>query len=532
MPGSTRIIVNTLASYVRLIVVGLAGLLTTPIALRLLGPSDYGIFAVIGGSMTFLMFINVALSGGAQRHIAYSLGEQNHNDVRKWLTASLLIHLVLAVVLASTALLASNWIVGKLLTLPPARVPAATWIYRMVIVAVVSDIISTPYQALLMAHEEILSLSLMSIVSCLVLVTGVVSLRFLPGDTLLWYAGIYTCAQIVFFLGPVLFGLLRYRENCRLAGRGALRPYISELLGYSSWYLLGTLSLVVRAQGPAILLNHFLGPTVNSAYGIALQANGAATNVSSGVVRATSPPIVKRHAAGDQSGMVLLSNAANRYAFGILWIVIAPVLFETQFCLKVWLHNVPANTAAFVDLLVIALLLDQLTLGFAASIQATGRIAAYQMAIGASNILAIPVGFVLLRSGMQATSVLWVGVATAVLAAVCRILFARSQAGIPFSIWFRTVILPSAACVLASTLVSTMLLRLLRPGMARFSAILLASDSVACFVLWRFGTLPEHRAKLKALAAGVVQRLMSRSPINEAAEKVVPPFLIKEKELP
>jgi O-antigen/teichoic acid export membrane protein len=81
MSDSKRIIANTIASYGRLFVWGVAGLVTTPIALHVMGASDYGIFALICGSLAFLMFINTALASSAQRHIAFALGERNSVDV-------------------------------------------------------------------------------------------------------------------------------------------------------------------------------------------------------------------------------------------------------------------------------------------------------------------------------------------------------------------------------------------------------------------------------------------------------------------
>lgn len=516
MTGSGRIIVNTMASYIRLAAMGIAGLLATPIALHRLGTGDYGIFAVIGGTLTFLMFINVALSGGAQRHIAFALGSSNLAEARKWFTASFLIHACVALALGGTALMCSQLVLGHVLNIPPSRLHAAVWIYRMTVTALVADILSAPYQAFLMAHEEMLSISIMSVASCVTLIVGTFSLGHLRGDLLLWYAGIYTFSQVVYFTGPMLMCELRYREGCRPSREGFRRQYVTDLLSYSSWNLFGALSGIVRGQGPAILLNRFFGASSNAAYGIALQVNGAATNISSGVLRATTPPIVKRHASGDQQGMVLLSNASNRYAFGLLWLAIAPLLFETNFCLAMWLRKVPANTGAFVDLLVIALLIDQLTLGFGASVQATGRIAGYQLAVAAMNCLPVPVGYLLLRMAMPATSILWAGIGTAVLAAGCRIWFGKAEAGLSIADWARTVLIPCCGCVIASAFAVLVPLAILQAGFVRFSLVAAANFVAASFILWRYGTLPEHRARIRSSISGARQRLFNFASPSEA----------------
>jgi len=85
---STRIVVNTVASYAKIAVAAGAGFVTLPLVLRSLGATDFGIFSVIAGSLTALLFINGALTGGAQRHIAYAIGEGG-KETGEWFSASL-----------------------------------------------------------------------------------------------------------------------------------------------------------------------------------------------------------------------------------------------------------------------------------------------------------------------------------------------------------------------------------------------------------------------------------------------------------
>jgi len=516
MRDSTRIIANTIASYARLCVLALVGILATPIILHVLGPVDFGIFSVIAGSLAFLMFINGALTTGAQRHIAYSLGENNQRDVIKWFTVSLIVHIALGIVVAVIALGSCHWVLYKFLNLPPGRLAAAVWIYRMVAIAMVSNIIATPFQAFMMAQESIVVLSLISILSAITTIVGALVLRFLPGDSLLWYSSIYCLSQLVLFLGPISYALFRYRE-CRNLSREGMRWHnLLELLSFSGWNFFGALAAVIRSQGPALLLNIFIGPSANAAYGLAIQANGFSSEISWGVLRATTSPIVKRYALGDQKGMASLSNLANKYAFLILWVAIAPVLFEIGFCLRLWLRHVPAYTASFVVLLLIALLIDQLTSGFGASLQATGRIALYQIVVGAMNCVVVPAGYILLRLGMPADSILWAGIGGAMLAGLCRLWFARTAARISVTDWLRHVLLPSAISLFASTMVILLIRGMIQDGAIRFGIILLVNTTVVGTCLWEFGIAPDHRAKLIALKNQLYRRISGIMRLSES----------------
>ena len=379
MQASTRIIANTLSSYARLCVLAVVGILATPIALHILGPTDFGIFSVVGGSLAFLIFINGALTTGALRHISYSLGKKDHTEAAKWFGVSFAVHAVLTIFIGAVAMLASHWVLFSLLHFPASRLVAAVWIYRLVVVAMMCNVVSTPFQALMMAHESIVVLSVISILSASTTIGGVLLLKFLPGDHLIWYATIYCLSQLVLFVGPILYSMFRYNE-CRSLRLSAVRKRdVKELLNFSTWNLIGALGAVVRLQGPAIIFNIFIGPVANAAYGLAMQANGFSLEISWGVLRATTAPIVKLHAAGDHREMSALTNLANKYAFFILWCVIAPVLFEPAFCLHLWLRKVPEHTEGFVILMLITLLVDQLTMGFSAALMAKGRIALYQI---------------------------------------------------------------------------------------------------------------------------------------------------------
>jgi O-antigen/teichoic acid export membrane protein len=106
MTAARRIITNTLATYLKLLVFAVTGLMTVPIALRTLGAVDYGIYSVIGGCLVFLTFLNISLQNGAQRHIAYALGEGRKEEASKWFTTSLIVHFALGLAIAASTLFA------------------------------------------------------------------------------------------------------------------------------------------------------------------------------------------------------------------------------------------------------------------------------------------------------------------------------------------------------------------------------------------------------------------------------------------
>jgi O-antigen/teichoic acid export membrane protein len=489
---STRIAVNTVASYARIAVAAGAGFITLPLALRRLGTTDFGIFSVIAGSLTALLFINGALTGGAQRHIAYSLGEGSTEEAGQWFSASLVIHGLLALSVLACALLLSHWVIYSFLSLPQARLGAAMWTYRVVAVLLFMCILSTPYQALLMAKESFVALYLMAMAGSLFLIAGVVSLNVLPGDRLVWYAAINAVSDGFVMVGPVFYCLVRYDECRQLSfPRGGMK--IRRLLSFSGWNLLGTLAVQIRYQGPAILFNRFFGTMANVANGIAMQVNGFGTSVSNGLLTATSPAIVKAEAAGDRAEMLFLSNLCNKYAFVLLWLFIGPVLFEMTYCLRLWLREVPADTVTFSTIFLIILLIDMSTAGFRTSVQAEGRIALYQAVIGVLLCISVPAGYLLLRLHMPASSVLWATACGSVLAGAGRIWFVCKRIGLKPAGWVNGVLRPCLVTSVACCLTMGAVVLSLKPGFLRLASLYLLNSGIVIILTWAFASSPAER---------------------------------------
>jgi O-antigen/teichoic acid export membrane protein len=488
--------VNTVASYARIAVAAASGFVTLPLVLRTVGATDFGIFSVIAGSLTALLFINGALTGGAQRHIAYSLGEGS-KETGQWLSASLVIHGLLALSVLLAALWLSHWLIYSFLRLPPARLGAAMWTYRVVVAVLFCSIVSTPYQALLMAKESFAALYLMAMAGSLFLIVGVVSLKALPGDRLVWYAAISGVGDGFVMVGPVLYCLVRYAE-CRQLSFTTSRMKIRRLLSFSGWNLLGTLAVQIRYQGPAILFNRFFGTMANAANGIAMQVNGFASGVSTGLLTATSPAIVKAEASGNRSEMLFLSNLSNKYAFVLLWLFIGPLLFEMTFCLRVWLREMPAYTVIFSTVLLIILLIDMLTAGFTAAVQAEGRIAAYQCTIGFLLCVSVPVGYVLLRFHMPASSVLWAAACGSVLADAGRLWFLCKRIGLKAVDWVNGVLRPCVVTCLACCLAMGAVVISVKPGLLRVVTLYFLNSDIAVILTWAFASSGAERALRQA----------------------------------
>ena len=68
-----RLAKNTIFLYVRMILTMLVGLYTSRVILQVLGVSDFGVFNIVGGTISLFAFLNTALTGGTQRFLSFAL---------------------------------------------------------------------------------------------------------------------------------------------------------------------------------------------------------------------------------------------------------------------------------------------------------------------------------------------------------------------------------------------------------------------------------------------------------------------------
>lgn len=105
--------------------------------------------------------------------------------------------------------------------------------------------------------------------------------------------------------------------------------------------------VVSRTQGTAIILNKFFGTIINAAFGIALQISGAINFISSSLVMAINPQIIKAEGEGNRERMFRLAEVSSKFSFYLLSILVVPICFKIGDILKLWLGEVPEGSILF-----------------------------------------------------------------------------------------------------------------------------------------------------------------------------------------
>ena len=146
--NNKRIAKNTIMLYMRTLFVMLITLYTSRVILQSLGVEDYGIYNVVGGIITMFAFISSTLSTASQRYITFELGKGTDGNMNKVFSICLLLHIVLALIIALLAEPIGLWFIHNKLLIPIERLNAAVWVFQFTILSMIIMFLSVPFNAL------------------------------------------------------------------------------------------------------------------------------------------------------------------------------------------------------------------------------------------------------------------------------------------------------------------------------------------------------------------------------------------------
>lgn len=404
MNNNTRVIVNTLAQNVRSIINIVLSLYSTRIVMDALGQSDYGVYMLVAGVVSFLGFFTNSLTITTQRHISYCHGAGNKEEARAYFANSYLLLLIIGLVLAGLlASLTSVIFDGGWLKIDANRLAEAKWVYLLVITSVFMTLLTSPFRALLIAYENIVYISIIEVLDGVLKLSAVFFLYYFSDNRLTIYAMIIMLVMMFNFFAFMIYCQRKYPESCILPSLKLWDVVIQKkIVSFATWSLYGMVCVLVRAQGVAVLINHLLkGTILNSSYGIAMQVQGAVTFFATAIHSSLKPQVIKAEGAGEHHRAIRLSEIACKYSFLILLLVVAPILAELPVILDVWLKDVPPYCIVFCVVILISVLTDQLALGLTLIVEAIGRIRNYSLWKYTVKIFALPAMYFGVQAGMS-----------------------------------------------------------------------------------------------------------------------------------
>lgn len=442
------IAINTIILYVRLGITLVCGLLTTRFALQALGVVDFGLISVVASIIIFINIVNTTMLGSSNRFIAAAIGRGDVDDINKTFNVNLVIHLFIAILTLLVALPIGYWYIHHFVNYD-GPISNAWMVFLISIIGSVISFIGVPYHGVMLARERFLAFSLTDVFFTLFKLMMTYLLLFHFSNKLLVYAlviGFNTaCPAIIFYL----YCKKCFPETVKIRIVKERNKY-KEVLVFSVWVGYGAFVQVGQTQCAALLINAFFNTIMNTALSVANHLKSAVSLFTANLTKPIAPQITKCYAAGNFERCITLMVFISKISFLSTFFIATPFLIETRYIINLWLGSVPEYSVLFSRLIVLDIVVGSFNAGIAEYIFAGGRIKTYQLLVNTFLFLSIVVGYIVLRLGYPAYTLMIVYVIFSFLALILRQIILHKEYKFDNMILIKKAYLPSIAVVTLS----------------------------------------------------------------------------------
>ena len=493
--SNKRIAKNTLFLYFRQILIMIVNLYLARLVLNILGVIDFGIHNVVAGMVLMFSFLSSSMASASQRFFSFNIGQRKTYSLNKIFNIALLIYLLISIIVLVLLETIGSWFLHNKLVIPPDRMNAAILVYQFSVLSFICIILQTPFLSLIISHEDMSLYATVGIVEVFLRLGLIMLIHVISLDKLILYSILLASVTFITTFIYIIFCRFRYDE-CRIKFLWDRDLFLS-MVSFSSWSLLGNLSVVLKTQGINILLNIYFGPVANAASGIANRVNSAVTSFSQNFGTAVRPQIIKLYAANEWNELILLTFRSSKYTSILIIIFFLPLVLEMPIVIKLWLGQAPEHVVAFTRLILLDSLLKALTDPFKTVIQATGKIKNYQMIVGGISLMNIPLSMAIIRIGGGPSSVYFIGILLIIITSFFRIKIVQRQVSFDVLDLINKVFRPLALIIMISLGFSLISIKIFSPSLLRLTITTLISTFSMILSVYALGLSKDEKRYFK-----------------------------------
>ena len=359
------------------------------------------------------------------------------------------------------------------------------------ILTFILGLISTPYNACIIAHEHMKVFAYIGILEVVLKLLFVLALYISPFDKLIVYSALLFLIALALRL---IYGIYckRHFEECTYRFE-VDKSLLRKMTGYACWGFLGNTAYMFNTQGVNIIINLFFGVALNAARGVVTQVEGALMQFVNNFMTAITPQITKSYAAGDKSYMFTLICRGSKFSFFLLLFFLIPVEFEAQTILQLWLGIVPEYTATFLKLSIIGTAVVLLGNTGLTSIMATGNIRNYQIVVTIVGCLVFPLTWGAYKIGMPAYITYIIYIIIYAILDWIRLLFMRKLLDFKISMFMKNTVYPILIVTIMALIVPSLIYISMEPSILRLVTITGVSFITTAISIWVGGLAKEER---------------------------------------
>ena len=499
--------------YVQVFLGMIIGFITARVLLKTLGASDYGTYNVVGGFVGTMAIISGPMISGLQRFFAFDLGKNDYEQLSKDFNTTNLIYICFGIIIIVLLETIGLWFVNNKMVFEEGRMDVVNWVYQLSIFAFVLSVIAQPYNALILAHENIFINSVFAIIEKFGNLAIVLSLSLVPYDHLITYSSLMFVLAVIMRIAPQIYCKRKYKESRFFLFWDKI--FFKSLFSYSAFNTIGVFAGVAQVQGLNILLNIFFGPIVNTARALSSQLQNIVQYFYINIFTPARPQITKYYAREEYDEMWTLYVRASKIMFYVCMIVSVPLFLEVDYVLKIWLGEYPDLTPSFLRLSLILALFSSSSVLNCAVLQAANKIKREQLFVALTQVMVLPVSYVALKMGAGPLVPLVIAVVLQFISIIIDVQVVRFELKKGMTFYFKMLIRLYGTCIIAFIL-AYLVMSLMPSSFIRVVIVTIFSIAICSLLMYVIGLESQERKMVIRLAGSFLDKVKHRG--NKGAE--------------
>ena len=379
--------------YIRTFVILAIALYTSRLLLANLGVTDFGLYNLVAGVIGLFSSLKGVFASSVQRFLNYEKGLGNADGVHRVFCLSVIVHILIAIVFALIVEAFGIWFINHKLNIPEGSVDTALFVFHCSITTACITILSTPYDAAIIANEKMNAFAWISILDAVLKLIVIFLITLLPFENIRSYALLLVCIALLIRGINVIY--CRRFPECHFVLLWD-KSLFKNLTSFAGWNFFGNTAYALVNEGLNMMLNIYGGVVANAARGIAYQVRAAVEQLSGNMLVASQPYIIQQAAKGDRENFFQNINELSRIFFFIMTITVLPLIVYCEQILKIWLITPPDYAITFTRLILFYSVIRTLHGPIDLLFKASGKIGNYQLVDSCSLCLSLPISYYIL----------------------------------------------------------------------------------------------------------------------------------------
>jgi O-antigen/teichoic acid export membrane protein len=327
----------------------------TPFILHQLGPTGYGLWAVVGSAVAYGTLLNFGISGAVIKYVAEHRARGENQHAHNLIATSLCLYSVLGVVAIAISLLIAP-IFPDFFNVPPEDRDTAIWLVRLMGLGIGISIPCATATAVLWGLQRFHFSNLVTVLGTILSAVATVAVLLLGGGVLGMVA---VSIAVTLIMQPItIWFIYRIAPELRFGWRGGKRSLIRKVMTFSWPLFVMDVGDRFQTKSDEIVIGAFLQMNAVTPYAIARRLSELAQILTDQFMRVLVPLASELHAENDHVRLRAVYVIGTRLTLAIFVPIACMLVILAQPILTMWVGEAYADYAHLVIILTLASLID------------------------------------------------------------------------------------------------------------------------------------------------------------------------------